>query len=253
MSRDTRRAVSKLSRKNVLPGGLHLVVFGAHPDDAELAAGGILAKLARQGYRVGIVDATRGEAGTRGTPEIRAREASRASRILGLAVRENLGLADGYVEANEESRRAVVQAIRSLRPEIVVVPNGASRHPDHRALFTLVRDACFLSGLRRWRAAGDPWKPRRLLFALAFQNVSPRFLVDISDVYDVKERAIRAYTSQIASIKGLGDVRAAGRPLLESVRIIHGYYGWLIGRRYAEPFTEPDGAEHIPLSTLFEG
>jgi bacillithiol biosynthesis deacetylase BshB1 len=253
MKRDTRSRLSKLSRKKTPSGGLHLVVFGAHPDDAELVAGGSLAKMARLGYRVGIVDATRGEAGSRGTPAARAREAARAARILGVAVRENLGLPDAHLEVNEEARRAVTTAIRRLRPEIVVVPYEESRHPDHRALFTLVRDAFFLAALRRWRADGAPWTPRHLLYALAYQrDLQPGFLVDISDVFHLKERAIRTFASQLAGARSLGDIRSSDRPLLETIRVIHGYYGWLIGRRFAEPFLMANESTSVQPASLLE-
>ncbi len=230
--------------------GFDLLVFGAHPDDAELVAGGTMSKMARRGCRVCIVDATAGEAGTRGTPAIRAREAARAARILGVARRENLGLPDGHLESNEPSRRVVVEAIRRLRPRIIVAPHETSRHPDHRALARLVHDAVFLAGLRRWRAAGDPWKPAVVASAVAYLDVAPAFLIDVSRDFARKLRSLRAYRTQVAGARRLGDVPATGRPLLETIAVFHGFYGAQIGRKFAEPFWLPKGIELEDLRHL---
>jgi bacillithiol biosynthesis deacetylase BshB1 len=228
-----------------------MLVVGAHPDDAELVAGGAIARLARAGLRVGIVDATRGEAGTRGDAATRAREADRAARILGVSVRTNLGLRDGHLEANEVTRRAVVEQIRALRPRIVIGPHAESRHPDHRVLSTVVRDACFLAGLRRWRASGAPWKPASVLSACAYLDVEPSLTVDISQVFRVKLSAIRAHRSQVAGARHLGDIPWTGRPLMDVIAIFHGYYGTRVGARFGEPFSIVDGSTAIrDLMTL---
>lgn len=216
--------------------GLDLLVIGAHPDDAELVAGGTIAKATKGGRRVGILDATRGETGTRGTAAGRAREAERAARILGVALRENLGLRDGYLSVEDDARRALVERIRALRPRVVIAPHWESRHPDHRALSSLVRDACFLAGLSRWRADGSPWRPSRVLYAVAYLDVRPTFYVDVSDEFDVKLRAIQAHRSQVAGARRLGDIPETGRPLLETIRVFGAYYGALIRTKFAEPF-----------------
>lgn len=243
-----------MSRKKS-EGGVDLLAFGAHPDDVELAAGGCLADAARRGYKVGIVDATRGERGTSGSPRTREREAAAAAAVLGVRRRENLGLVDGGLECNQESRRAVVERLRALRPSVVLAPYRRSLHPDHRVLANIVRDACFLAGLARWPAAGRPWRPRKLLFATAYQDVRPTLLVDVSRVFEAKLKAIRAYRSQVTGAARLGDVFSPDRPLLETIRAWHAAYGAAVHVQYAEPFhqREPilfDDVMEIPVTLV---
>lgn len=233
-----------MSSKKTAPS-LDVLVVGAHPDDAELMAGGTIAKLARRGRSVGILDVTAGETGTRGSPSVREREAVRAAAILGATLRTNLGLPDGYLDpCAEPTRRALVEAIRALRPRLVITHHEASRHPDHRALVTLVDDACFLAGLARWRARGAAWKPSALLFATAYVDARPAFLVDVSETFELKARAVAAHRSQVAGARRLGDVPDSGRPLLETIRCLDAANGALISRRYAEPFALK---AHVPI------
>lgn len=234
---------------------LDIVAFGAHPDDVELTCGGTIAKSARQGHRVGIVDATRGELGTRGTVATRAREAERASRILGVATRENLGLPDGYLSTAPEAPRSIVEAIRRLRPWIVIVPSEASRHPDHRALSRLVKEACFFSGLERWDAKGAPWRPRKIVTSTTYLPVPPSFLVDISDDFEVKLRAIRSFKSQIRGVDRLGDIFPSSRSLIDTIKNIHSGYGAIAQAKFAEPFLQHeviviDDLLELPLASV---
>lgn len=215
---------------------LDIVAFGAHPDDVELTCGGTLAKSARQGHKIGIVDATRGELGTRGSVATRAREAEKASRILGVATRENLGLPDGHLSTAPDALRSIVEAIRRLRPSVVITPSEESRHPDHRALARLVREACFFSGLERWDAGGVPWRPRKIVTSTTYLPVSPSFLVDITDDFQAKLRAIHAYASQIRGADRLGDIFPSGRKLIDAITSIHGNYGAMAQVKFAEPF-----------------
>ena len=165
---------------------LDILAFGAHPDDVELGAGGILATHAARGLKTGIVDLTRGEMGTRGTPEIRDEEAKEAAKILGCAVRENLGMPDGRVDYSHESQLQVAQIIRKYRPEIVLMNAPTDRHPDHGRASRLVEEACFLSGLHKIELEDHgeelaPWRPKTMYKYLQFYNLEPQLVVDVSD------------------------------------------------------------------------
>lgn len=180
---------------------MDVVAFGAHPDDVELSAGGTLAKLAAQGKRCAIVDLTRGELGTRGSAELRDQEAAASARILGLAHRENLGLADGFFEITEDSLRAVVSAIRRLRPAIVLANALEDRHPDHGRGAELVARAAFLAGLPKVQT-GTPdapetaWRPRAVYHYIQDHDRKPDVVVDITGHLDTKFEAIMAFSSQ---------------------------------------------------------
>ena len=172
---------------------LDVLAVMAHPDDAELLCGGALAKSAAAGQRVGILDLTAGEMGSQGTPGLRAREAEEAAGILGLAVRRCAGLPDSRLENDEPTRTAVVGLFRELRPRVVVTHWKVGRHRDHRVTSKLVRDACFLSALRKLEAPGEPFRPLKLVYATAFREDAdpPSFVVDITAHMDVKLRAIQ--------------------------------------------------------------
>lgn len=183
-----------------------LAVFCAHPDDAELVAGGTLAREAARGRRVAMVDLTRGESGSRGTPETRAEEAAEAARILGVSHRESLGLPDSRLSAVPEQRDVVVAALRRLRPQIVITQHWEQRHPDHSAASRLVADAAFVAGLRNYRPdLGPAFRPRKLVYALATVDngeVSPSFVVDVSATWAQKLAAIAAFKSQFTAGPG---------------------------------------------------
>ncbi|MCS7081514.1 MAG: bacillithiol biosynthesis deacetylase BshB1 [Bacteroidetes bacterium] len=224
---------------------LDVLAFAAHPDDAELSCGGTLLKLARAGYRTGIVDLTRGELGTRGTPEIRAQEAEAAARILGLSIRENLGLPDGHIPLNEAARLAVIRVLRRYRPHLILVNAPTDRHPDHEHAARLVVEASFYAGLRRIQtleADGtpqEPWRPHHILHYLQHDDLRPHFVVDISDVIEERLQAVRAYRSQLFSPDYAGDDPPT---LLSTDRFWEGligrlrHFGLLIGAAYAEGF-----------------
>ncbi|MEN1786407.1 MAG: bacillithiol biosynthesis deacetylase BshB1, partial [Bacteroidota bacterium] len=181
---------------------LDILVFGAHPDDAELGAGGTIAKAIHQGKKVGIVDLTRGELGTRGTAAIRDKEAARAAKILGVAVRENLGLADGFFKNDNPHQLKVIQMVRKYRPEIVLCNAVEDRHIDHAKGSTLVSNACFLSGLVKITTQLDgaesqaPWRPKQVYHYVQWKPITPDFVVDVSGFIATKIQAIKAYESQ---------------------------------------------------------
>lgn len=214
-----------------------LAVF-AHRDDAELNCGGTLAKAAHAGRRVGILDLTQGEMGTRGTAEIRAAEAERAAKVLGVAVRENLGLPDANITNDQATREKLVRAIRSFRPRVVIAPALEGRHPDHRITAQLVRDACFLSGLAKIAPDTEKHRPLKILHCLTYRQdfVRPSFVVDISAEFERKLEAIRCYASQFEGVTQAGEVYPNSEPLEDVIRHNSAYYGTLIRRRYGEPY-----------------
>ena len=217
-----------------------LLAIAAHRDDVELTCGGTLAKAVRAGHRVGILDLTQGEMGTRGDAATRAAEAERAARTLGVALRLNAELPDAHLTNDEASRKTVVELLRRTRPRVVILPYSVGRHPDHRIASELGRDACFLAGLAKYAPGkgGDPHRPYKLLYALAYREdpVKPTFVVDISDVFDVKMEAIRCYGSQFTGAKAAGEIHPTGQDLYELIRVQSAHYGSLIRRRYGEPF-----------------
>lgn len=224
-----------------------LLAIAAHRDDVELTCGGTLAKAARAGHRVGIIDLTQGEMGTRGDAATRATEAERAAKTLGVATRLNAGMRDAHLQNDETSRKTVVELIRRTRPSVVILPFPVGRHPDHRIASELGRDACYLAGLAKYEPGkgGAAYRPYKLLFALAYREdpVKPTFVVDISDVFETKLQAIRCYTSQFDGAKAAGEVYPTGHDLYELIRVQSAHYGSLIRRRYGEPFFTPETQE----------
>jgi bacillithiol biosynthesis deacetylase BshB1 len=179
------------------------VFFGPHPDDVELSCGGLAARLAAHGHAVAIVDLTRGELGTRGDVETRAREAQAAARELGVASRESLGLPDGGLDRRDPAQlRTVGECLRRHRPALVVAPYREDAHPDHVEASHLVTRACYLAGLARWPAAGERWRPARLLYALYRGTARPHLVVDITEAWPRRVAALRAHASQLDPAAG---------------------------------------------------
>lgn len=219
-----------------------LLAIMAHPDDAELLCGGTIALAGDQGHRTGIFDLTRGELGSRGTPELRAQEAEAAARVLGVAERVNGGLPDGHLANTDAMRRVVIEQLRRLRPRTVIVQYVVGRHPDHRIASELVRDACFLSGLKNYPADGEAFRPSKLCHTLSFREdaVKPSFVVDISAQFERKLEAIACFASQFAGVRHAGEMYPTGEPLHDLIATQHGHYGSLIRARYGEPFWTPE-------------
>ncbi len=217
-----------------------LLAIAAHRDDVELTCGGTLAKAVRAGHRVGILDLTQGETGTRGDAATRAAEAERAARALGVQVRLNAGLPDAHLHNDDPSRATLIELIRATRPRVVILPYPVGRHPDHRIASELGRDACYLAGLAKYGGAGGgaAHRPFKLLYALAYREdpVKPSFVVDISDSFDIKMTAIRCYASQFDGAKAAGEIHPTGQDLYELIRVQSAHYGSLIRTAYGEPF-----------------
>jgi N-acetylglucosamine malate deacetylase 1 len=217
---------------------VEVLAIAAHPDDVELSCGGTMIKMAQLGYRTGILDLTRGEMGTRGNPETRAKEAAAAAKIMGVAVRENLGLPDSRLEVNEDYKRKVAVKIRELRPHTVILPYWEGRHPDHYTASKLGYEGCFLAGLKQMPLGGEPHRPFKILYSTVYQEVRPSFAVDITAQFEKRKRAILAYKSQFLPT-GTEKKSKVFLPLDElenEMNLIAGYYGKMIGVRYAEPF-----------------
>ncbi len=215
-----------------------LLAIAAHRDDVELTCAGTLIRAADQGYRTAILDLTAGETGTRGSAEIRAREAAAAAAVMGVAERRNAGLPDAGLANTDQTRRVVVEHLRALAPRVVILPYPVGRHPDHRVASELGRDACYLAGLGRYDAPGDPHRPFKVLYALAYREdpVKPTFVVDISDQFERKMQAIRCYASQFDGARSAGEIFPTGQDLYGLIAVQSGHYGSLIRTRYGEPF-----------------
>jgi len=216
-----------------------LLAIFAHPDDAELLCGGTLAVSVDLGHTVGIVDLTRGELGSKGTPEIRAAEAQHAAEVLGAASRECLGLPDGRLSNTDATRRVVVEAIRRQRPRVVITHYLVGRHPDHRIASELVRDACFLSGLKNHPADGPPFRPEKVAFVLSYREdmVKPTFVVDTTNGFERKLKAMACFASQWdGTTKQAGELYPTGQPLYDLVRTQDAAAGSQIRCAYGEPF-----------------
>ena len=204
----------------------------------ELTCGGTLARAAEMGHSAGILDLTRGETATRGTPELRAEEAARASDVLGISVRVNAGLPDARLENSHEARREIVAHLRELSPRVVILPFQVGRHPDHRIASELARDACFLAGLGNYDG-GPAARPHKILYALAYREdaIKPTFVVPLSESqFRKKLDAIRCYASQFEGANQAGEIFPTGQPLLERVETQTRHYGSLIREPYGEPF-----------------
>jgi bacillithiol biosynthesis deacetylase BshB1 len=215
---------------------LDILAFGAHPDDVELHVGGTLAKMAAHGYAVGVVDLTRGELGTRGTPAIRAREARKAAGILGLQVRENLGLPDGDVLVTPESRLKVIRALRKHCPMMVLAPHWDEAHPDHANAGKLVAEAAHHAGLAKISTGQERFRPKAILYYMLPPYVRPTFIVDITAHIEQREAAIRAHRSQLFDPGQEPDTYLSQPDFLYRVSAVVSYYGTLIGRAKGEAF-----------------
>ena len=217
---------------------LDILVMAAHPDDAELSCAGTILKHIAAGKKVGIVDFTRGELGTRGTPEIRLQESADATKILGLHARENLGIRDGFFRNDEETQLKLIEVIRKYQPDIVLANALEDRHPDHGKGAQLAIDACFLSGLRQIKTGNLPaWRPAQVYHYIQDRYLEPDFVVDISSQWDLKEAAIRAFKSQFFDPNSAEPASYISSPdFLNFIQARAMEMGHKIGVKYGEGF-----------------
>src|SRR4051812_46836379 len=211
-----------------------LLGFGPHPDDLEIGLGGTLAKHAALGHRVGLCDLTRGEMASNGTPDERVEEAGAAARVLGAAWRENLELPDRSIGSLPDHARRVVEVIRAARPRAIAVPYWQDRHPDHLAACTLLRESMFNAKLRKYDAAGEPWQAEWICFYFINDAAAPSFVVDVSDYYDVKRKALACYGSQFTRATGTAETRLNSPVFGQLIESRDAHFGALAGVRYAE-------------------
>lgn len=232
---------------------LDILAFGAHPDDVELGCGGTLAKEIALGKKVGIVDLTRGELGTRGSAEIRDQEAAAAAKILGVSVRENLNMRDGFFVNDEQHQLAVIRMLRKYQPDIVLCNAIDDRHIDHGKGSKLVSDACFLSGLIKIQTeyngeSQQQWRPKVVYHYIQWKNIEPDFVVDISGYLDKKVEAILAYGSQFYDPNSNEPTTPiATKNFLESLNYRAQDLGRLIGTDFGEGFT---AERHLAVNSL---
>ena len=236
---------------------LDLLAIAPHPDDVELTCGGTMIKMAQAGYRTGILDLTRGETGTRGTPETRLKEAARAGKIMGIKARRNLGLPDAHLKVTDEYKAAIAAVIREYQPNTVILPYWEGRHPDHYTAATLAYEACFVAGLKNYPLEGEAFRPFKILYAAAYADVRPTFAVDIPRQYDRRRRAILAYASQFRPPKK--ERRSKVVLPLDDLEQRMGHqardYGRMIGVKYAEGFVvkavlQTDDVVKMPVRSM---
>lgn len=211
-----------------------VLAIAAHPDDVELSCAGLLIRMADLGYRTGVLDLTRGELGTRGSAEIRAREAAVAAEIMGLTVRENADLPDSRLMPDDVSRAAVAACIRRLCPALVILPSAGQRHPDHNAASEIGYAGIFAAGLGKFPVAGPAHRPAQVLYAVADERQEPSFYVDITAQMDRKLRAVAAHRSQFDAMPA--QVDALGDDMFSRVLCTARGCGWRCGVRFAEAY-----------------
>lgn len=227
---------------------LDILAFGAHPDDVELGAGATVAKEISLGKKVGIIDLTRGELGTRGSAEIRDNEAAAAAKILGLSARENLGFADGFFVNDKKHQTEIIKMLRKYQPEIVLCNAVDDRHIDHPKGSELVSNSCFLSGLVKFETQLDgeqqkAWRPKKVYHYIQWKNLEPDFVVDVTGFIDKKIEAILAYSSQFYDPKSdEPETPISNKNFIDSVTYRARDLGRYIGAEYAEGFN----AERYP-------
>ena len=215
---------------------VELLAFGAHPDDVELACGGLLLLMARRGYRFAIIDLTGGERGSRGDADTRAQEAKNAAAQLGAAGRECLGLPDTQLEATHGAVRIATEAIRRWRPKLVLCHDAGDQHPDHAAAARIVHAAAFQAGLHKAVADGEPHRVRRVVRYSRHTHFRPSFVVDISDVVEEKLHAVRCYASQFDPAREGPTTPLTDAGFEDDLRAFWRFHGKQVGALYAEPY-----------------
>lgn len=234
---------------------IDILAFGVHPDDVELSCSGTILKHIKGKKKVGIIDLTKGELGTRGNAELRMKEAAKAARILGVSFRENLGMEDGFLKNDREHQLAVIQKVRQYQPEIVLCNAINDRHPDHGRSAKLVADACFYSGLVKIKTKmngkqQEAWRPGAVYHYIQDRFIEPDFVVDITEFFSKKMEAIKAFSSQFYTAGAQEPVTPIStKDFLEHVESRMKNFARDIGVKYAEGFT---AGRYIGINNLFD-
>lgn len=221
-------------------GRADVLAIAAHRDDVEQTCGGTLLRMAARGLRTAILDLTRGEAGTRGTAEDRAREAAEAAKLLGVSRRDALDLPDGAIENTLENRLKIARVVREVRPRVVILPYWQARHPDHAIVATLGYQACFMSGLNKVEMGAPPHRPFKIVYASLYADVRPSFVVDITPFIEQRHRALMAYKSQYANQAAGSALFVPEGEIKERTFAEARHYGLLAGVKYGEPFVQKE-------------
>jgi bacillithiol biosynthesis deacetylase BshB1 len=229
---------------------LDILAFGAHPDDVEISCAGTILKHIDLGYKCGIVDLTQGELGTRGSAELRLREAEKSKSILGLEVRENLGFADGFFQNDKKHQLEIVKMIRKYQPEIVLANSIRDRHPDHGKGAKVVADACYLSGLVKIDTDQNAWRPKSVYHYIQDEYIEPDFTIDITPYFEKKIESILAFSSQFYNPESdEPETPISGKAFLEFLRGRASVIGRPIGAELAEGFTT---TRNVGVKNLFD-
>ncbi|MBW7888953.1 MAG: bacillithiol biosynthesis deacetylase BshB1 [Bacteroidetes bacterium] len=234
---------------------LDVLAIAAHPDDIELACAGTVALLTQSGKKVGILDLTQGELGTRGSKEIRKKEAEASSKILHLSMRVNLKIPDGGIEVNKTNTIKVVQILRHYQPEVLLFPHWLERHPDHEHAHRLAKEAWFYSGLEKIKTktngkTQEPFRPKRYFHFMQKYEFQPSFIVDVSPIYHIKQETLEAFSSQFYNPKSKErETMLTSKLFLESIYARDKHFGSLINTAYGEPFYS---IEPVGLNSLFD-
>jgi bacillithiol biosynthesis deacetylase BshB1 len=231
---------------------LDLIAFGAHPDDVELFCGGTLLKLTKNGLKTGVVDLTLGELSTRGNPELRNTEAEHARSILNVTVRENLAIPDGNIENSAEHRLRIIKTLRTYRPPAVLIPYWKDRHPDHVNAARLLQEAVFFAGLKQIDTGTPAFRPTHMIYYFHHEVATPSFVVDISEEFETKMKAIKSYKSQFYNPDSSEpETYISSQAFEKSIAVRAQYFGFQIGVRYGEPFLVKEPLKINNLSDIF--
>lgn len=232
---------------------LDALFFSAHPDDVELSCGGTAAKLVKSGKKVGITDLTQGELSTRGYTALRKKEAAEAAKVLGISIRTNLQIPDGNIQNSPVNRLRIIKIIRELRPEIIFFPHFHDRHPDHTAAHWLIKESAFYAGLSKIKTSlhnkqQKPHRPRRNYYYMQSYPFEPNIVTDISDVHDLKMKAIACYSSQFYNpASNEPDTFISSAHFLKFLEARARHFGFLAGVEHAEPFFAEETLKLDPL------
>ncbi len=213
-----------------------LLAIAAHPDDVEQTCGGTLMRMAGAGYRTGVLDLTAGDMGTRGSPEIRLREAEAAAAVMNLAWRGNLRMPDARLENALAARMTLAVEIRRVRPRVVILPYWEARHPDHSRASEIAYEACFLAGLKKLDQYTEAHRPFKVIYSSLYANAAPSFVVDISAQFERRMEALFCYESQYGEAAEGSELFPSRREIRERLEAVARFYGQMIGVRYGEPF-----------------
>ncbi len=224
---------------------LDILSIAAHPDDMEITCGGLLIKMAKLGRKVGGLDLTQGEMGTYGDENDRTAESAEASRIMGLVSREQLDIPDSAIAFTQENKLKIAEVIRATRPEMVILPHWTQRHPDHLEASRLGYAACFLAGLKKLPIDGEPYRPRKIIYASYYRDREYSFMVETSEEFEQKCEAVLAYKSQFSDEAASKRIFSPGFDVVEMMRTRDKYIGSLVGTTYGEAYTIK---EHILIN-----